>query len=45
MKEIKKKYASITIETIGLFKSYCVECQKKRKRKFKGKVKQTLLKA
>ncbi|XP_070188954.1 KRAB-A domain-containing protein 2-like [Littorina saxatilis] len=32
MKEIKKKYANISVQAIELFKSLCLECQKKRTR-------------
>ncbi|XP_037773567.1 KRAB-A domain-containing protein 2-like [Penaeus monodon] len=32
IKETAKKYANITREALELFKSYCEECQKKRKR-------------
>lgn len=31
-KEVNKKYANITREALELFKSFCEECQKKRKR-------------
>ena len=31
-REIAKKYANITRDALELFKSYCEECQKKRKR-------------
>ncbi|XP_041372812.1 KRAB-A domain-containing protein 2-like [Gigantopelta aegis] len=38
-KEINKKYANITRDVLNLFKSYCHECQKKRKRpRIKGVV-------
>ena len=32
MKELNKKYANITRDAVELYKSYCQECQKKRKR-------------
>jgi hypothetical protein len=32
MKEVSRKYANVTRETLDLFKSLCVECAKKRKR-------------
>ena len=32
IKELSKKYANITREALDLFKSFCQECQKKRKR-------------
>ena len=31
-KEITRKYANITIWTLGIFKSFCLECQKKKKK-------------
>ena len=31
-KEVNKRYANITCDALELFKSYCQECQKKRKR-------------
>ena len=31
-KEVNKRYANITRDALELFKSYCQECQKKRKR-------------
>ncbi|KAK6195703.1 hypothetical protein SNE40_001075 [Patella caerulea] len=38
-KEVNKKYANITREALEILKSYCQECQKKRKRpKTKGVV-------
>ena len=33
IKEVNKKYANIPREVLGINKSYCQECQKKRKRK------------
>ena len=33
MKELSKKYANVTQEVIELYKSYCVECAKKRRRR------------
>ncbi|KAK4320320.1 hypothetical protein Pmani_008826 [Petrolisthes manimaculis] len=30
LKEVKKKYANISVQTIELFKSLCTQCQKKR---------------
>lgn len=30
--ELSKKYLNITVDAITIFKSYCVQCQKKRKR-------------
>ena len=32
IKEVNKKYANIPREVLGIYKSYCQECQKKRKR-------------
>ena len=32
VKELRKKYTNITTESVGLFKSMCKECMKKRKR-------------
>ena len=31
IKEINKKYANITQDAVTLFKSMCIECQRKRK--------------
>ncbi|KAK6178643.1 hypothetical protein SNE40_011172 [Patella caerulea] len=43
-KEVNKKYANITREALEIFKSYCQECQKKRKRpKTKGVVVRPIL--
>ena len=44
MKVISAKYANVTREVVDLFKSLCVECQKKRKRdKCKGVVVKPIL--
>jgi len=44
LKHIKEKYANKTIDSLELFKSYCVVCQKKRKRpKTKGVVVKPIL--
>ena len=32
LKEVKKKYANISVQIIELFKSLCIQCQKKRVR-------------
>ncbi|XP_041362857.1 KRAB-A domain-containing protein 2-like [Gigantopelta aegis] len=43
-KEINKKYVNITRDVLNLFKSYCHECQKKRKRpRIKGVVVRPIL--
>ena len=44
IKEVNKKYANIPREVLGIYKSYCQECQKKRKRpKTQGVVVQPIL--
>ena len=32
LKEVKKKYANISVQAIELFKSLCIQCQKKQVR-------------
>ena len=32
-KDITRKYANITIWTLGIFKSFCLECQKNKKKR------------